>query len=160
MERPEDYNCYDHEKEFIEMIKNSMLARMKELNERTKDPQELGFELTEYENVNGSWYCSNWKATQDLSWFFSVFQKYQEWWLDNFGEALEIVNSNGFFETEKVHLALMIDAHKNMFDRAYNILCNEDINYNWENKIEVTEDFINKIKKIINENFFEIEDIF
>ena len=156
VERPEDYNCNDHEREFVEMIKSGVIERIKDYEGQEKDLSELGFDLTEYENVNGSWYCNTWKAEQDLSWFFSAFTKYQEWWMFNYGEPLDMTNSDGYFESERIHCCMMIDAYRNVFERSLQTL--DD--YDYDQTIEIDEKFIEAMTKAINDTIYNIEDIF
>ena len=161
--RPEDYDCRDHEMEFVDNIKSGVIDRLHDFEGNEYEPEDLGFILTENENVNGSWYCSTWQAQQDLSWFFSVFIRYQEWWMDNYGEPLDMYNGNDYIEVERIHCCMMIDAYRNVFDRAYNYLVDEseeDTGYHYGNRIEVTDKFIEDLTKVINENFHIIEDIF
>ena len=154
---PEDYNCKDHEIEFIDMVKSGVIERLKNYEGQEKKLSELGFDLTEIENLNGSWYNNPFKAEQELSWFFSVYEKYQEWWMVNYEETLNTNNDeNCCFETERVHCCMMIDAYRNVFERSLMTLKE----YDCDQTVVIDEKFINEMTKTINENINEIEDIF
>lgn len=149
-------NCYDNERDFVDMVKTGVIEKLEDYKGEEKDICDLGYDLTECENVNGSWYCSTYKAVQDLSKYFSVFMDYQEWWMNNYGEPLEMFDKNGYFEPERIHCCMMIDAYRNVFERAFEEL--ED--YNFEDNVMIDDEFIEKMTKAINDTIIEVEDIF
>jgi hypothetical protein len=70
------------------------------------DYQEIGLEITEAENANGSWYCNEADLKREVTnqfWFFKEF-------CNDFCE-IEYLRWNAVFETEVWHCAVMIELY-------------------------------------------------
>ena len=131
----------------LEEIKKDIIER---LNGRIGQKHylcDLGMILTESENANGSWYCSEYKAEQEIKKNFELCGDFVKWHKDIFGDEFTY---NPFLETEKFHCSTMIFAYENVFNQAVSD------HKKWNEKIEITEKFIEYIKehlKDVNEIF-------
>ncbi|RMD68425.1 MAG: hypothetical protein D6822_07030 [Cyanobacteria bacterium J149] len=100
---------------------------------------DLGYKLTENENMTGSWYCSAYDATQDLN----------EWMTDN--DAEEVVNyyrqnfgmipSDPIGEPEKYHLILVIAGVEYFFNQS------DTVQELWNDEVLITKKLVQKIIK-------------
>lgn len=99
----------------------------------------------ETENANGSWYCSAYKAKEDIREYLDEFFEFQEWYRKNFGVPIIFESDAEDYHNspECVHCSWFIFAveavFNSAFDKAYG---NTDI---WNKKIEITQDFIDKV---------------
>ena len=96
--------------------------------------------LFEGENVNGSVFCNTYKTKEFIKENFALFGELVEHWENVCGETL-----NPFLEPEKAHVILLLEAAQSVLS------CCELIDLNWNNQIELTEDFINELTSQINE---------
>ena len=136
----------------LESIKNKVID---ELNERIGETVylcDLGMELSESENADGSWYCSSYKAKEDIVDNFDFCGAFYEWHKDNFGEA---ISYNPFEETELFHCTMMIFAVENAFQYALNKTEYSDL---WNEEFEITEEFVKAIEDAIED--IKEDDIF
>lgn len=136
----------------LEAIKGKVID---ELNERIGDTVylcDLGMELSESENADGSWYCSNYKAKEDIVDNFDFCGAFYEWHKDNFDE---VISYNPFEETELFHCSMMIFAVSNAYDYALNKTKYSDL---WNEEVEITEEFVKEIEKAIED--IKEDDIF
>ena len=129
----------------LEEIKKDIIER---LNERIGQEHylcDLGMILTENENANGSWYCSEYQAKEEIEENFDLCSDFSEWHNDIYGEY-----KNPFGDPENFHCCMMICAYENVFNQAVSD------HKKWNEKIEITEKFIEYIKehlKDVNEIF-------
>lgn len=144
----------NHDQEFIKKIKEGVITRFQGLIGNTEVCADLDFLITENENSNGSWYGDAAKAEYELSLFSSVFERYQKWWIVTFGQEFEIT------DTDSAFCCMMIDAYRNVVDKVLEILITTDDNYDWDKNVEITETFVEEVKKTIYEAISELEDIF
>lgn len=126
-------------------MKNSLLNNIKEyIVEKLEDLEgvekyitDIPSLLTECQNINCSWYCSSYKAKEDLKEHFGDVQNFVEFYVDEFGERPPF---DVFLEPEKFHCMIMIYAVENVFYQ-----CNT-INFNWNKTVRVDNEFIENIK--------------
>ena len=136
----------------LESIKGKVID---ELNERIGQIHylcDLGTTLTESENTDGSWYCSSYKAKEDIVDNFDFCGAFYEWHKDNFGKA---ISYNPFEETELFHCNMMIFAVENAFSYALNKTEYSEL---WNDEFEITEEFVNAIEEAIED--IKEDDIF
>ena len=117
-----------------------------ELNERIGQTVylcDLGMELSEYENANGSWYCSRYEAEEEVKNNFEFCGSFIEWYKDNFGEVL-----NPFNDVELFHCTMMFFAVEGAFSCALNKTEYSDL---WNEKVEITEEFVDEIETALND---------
>jgi len=134
-------------KEFVDLIKQEVKERLPNWLGQHHYPCDLGYTLTEYENANGSWFCSRYEAREFIKKFFEDFEEYQGWYRWNFGEPewFEAEPDDYHHDIESVQCRMMINA----VDQAFNIAFgNNDI---WNEKTEITEEFCDKIEKALEE---------
>lgn len=138
-------------KEFVDLIKQEVKDRLPNWKGQMKYPCDLGYELTEYENANGSWHCSAYSAKEDIKKYFDDMEEYQSWYRLNFGEAdwFESDPDDYHNSLECFHCRMMINAVDVCFNRAFDIAFeNTDI---WNEKTEIDQDFIDKINTALEE---------
>ena len=134
----------------LESIKGKVID---ELNERIgSEPYlcDLGMELSEYENANGSWYFSRYEAEEDVKNNFDFTGDFIEWYKNNIGETL-----NPFDDVEKFHCIMMIFAVSNAYDYAFNKTKYSDL---WNEEFKITEEFVKAIEDAIED--IKEDDIF
>ena len=134
----------------LEIIKEKVIDELNERIGQTVYLCDLGMELSESENVNGSWYCSRYKAEEEVKANFDTCGKFVEWHKMNFGETL-----NPFDDVEKFHCIMMFFAVEGAFSSALN---NTEYSDLWNEKVEITEEFAKAIETALND--IEMEDIF
>ena len=134
----------------LEIIKEKVIDELNERIGQTVYLCDLGMELSESENVNGSWYCSRYKAEEEVKANFDTCGKFVEWHKMNFGETL-----NPFDDVEKFHCIMMVFAVEGAFSSALN---NTEYSDLWNEKVEITEEFAKAIETALND--VEMEDIF
>ena len=121
-------------------IKSDIIDR---LNERIGNDYylcDLGMELTEGENSNGSWFCNTYKAKEHLKENIETVDEFAEWYQNNFGEDGTLAKF--LTEPELFHCIFMIFCVENVFNQAVSDMSNE--------KIEITEEFIETVKQNLN----------
>ena len=131
----------------LEEIKKDIIER---LNERIGQEHylcELGMILTENENANGSWYCSEYKAEQEIKKNFELCGDFVKWHKDNFGDEFTY---NPFLETENFHCCMMICAYENVFNQAVSD------HKKWNEEIEINDKFI----EYVADHLKSVENIF
>ena len=137
----------------LETIKGKVIDELNERIGQTHYLCDLGMELAESENADGSWYCSSYKAKEDIIVDnFDFCGSFYEWYKDNFGEA---ISYNPFKDTELFHCSMMIFAVENAFSYALDKTKYSDL---WNEKFEITEEFVDEIEKAIED--IEEDDIF
>lgn len=120
-------------------IKGFIVDSLKEYGEGSKCYLcDLGLELSEYENCNGSWYCSTYKAEEEVKENWDFASSFFEYYKDNFGESLNP------FDTEKFHCCMMICAVQNSFNLVVNEI--DELTEFWNDEIEINDEFISKIE--------------
>ena len=151
-----------NDSEFIKMVKEEVIERLENLRGTRHYPCDLGFQLTETENANGSWYCSRYEAREDIKKYLEEYEAYCGWFKATFGEPeyFESDPDDYHHDIESVHCRMMINAIESCFSVACNKaegkgLFEEDF---WDDEIEITQDFIDAIKVGLKE-IKEVEDI-
>lgn len=134
----------------LEAIKGKVID---ELNERIGETVylcDLGMELSESENANGSWYCSTFKAKEEVKNNFEFCGCFVDFYQSEFGEIL-----NPFDDVEKFHCIMMIFAVEGAFSYALNKTEYSEL---WNDEFEITEEFVKEIEKAIED--IKEDDIF
>lgn len=98
---------------WFEDIKEDIVNRLEELEGTEHYTTDLGFTLTETENANGSWYCSAWKAEQEVAEHFRQYGAIAEYMRDNWEDK-----TNPLLETELFHCKAMICLYEQAFAYA------------------------------------------
>ena len=134
----------------LETIKGKVID---ELNERIGETVylcDLGMELSETENASGSWYCSTFKAKEEVKNNFEFCGSFIDWYNRYIGGLL-----NPFDDVEKFHCTMMIFAVENAYNYALSKTKYSDL---WNEEVEITEEFVKEIEEIIES--ITKEDIF
>ena len=134
----------------LETIKGKVIDELNERIGQTHYLCDLGMELSESENANGSWYCSTFKAEEEVKNNFGFCGGFIEWYKNNIGETL-----NPFDDVEKFHCIMMIFAVEGAFSYALNKTKYEEF---WNEEFEITEEFVKEIETALND--ITMEDIF
>ena len=119
----------------LENIKSFILERLKEFEGNEFEICDLGSKLSESENCNGSWYCSRYKAEQEIKDNWDFCKSFFEYYESNFDQELNP------FDSENFHCLMMIFAVGNAFDYAIS-----NIEIDNDERIEIDEEFISKIE--------------
>ena len=101
---------------------------------------DLATTLTEGENANGSVYCNAYQTKELIKANFELFGDFLEYYSNNFGEML-----NPFLEPEKTHVIFLIESCRQIISEC------KYIDDKWNDKIELKDSVIKKLKKHINE---------
>lgn len=129
---------------WFENIKADLIERLEEREGETAWICDIGHMLTESENVNGSWYCSTFKAREE------VFQNYEE-----FGAIAEYmarefeITTNPLLQPELFHVEAMITLYDQLF------LVGVD---DTDGETEITPEFIAQIRE--NLETIDFDDVF
>ena len=128
---------------WFEEIKSDIIARLHGLEDEEHYLCDVGFELTIDENNTGSWYCSTYKARQEIAEHFDEFGAVAEYMRDNFE-----YNVNPLLDSEKFHCCAMI----NIYEAAFN--CAVSGRDDWNDEIEITPELIAEIEAELNNVHF------
>ena len=134
----------------LETIKGKIIYELNERIGKTVYLCDLGMELSESENANGSWYCSRYRAVEDIKSNFDTCKSFVDWYNSNVGGLL-----NPFDDVEKFHCIMMIFAVENAYSSALN---NTEYSDLWNEEVEITEEFVKEIETALND--ITMEDIF
>jgi len=135
----------------VEEIKEFIIDRLEDMEGSKHYLCDIGMELSDSKNCDGSWYCSSFEAKQAIKENWDLCGKFSEYYKSDFGISPE----NPFESSELFHCQMMIFAVNNSFQYALN---ETDFSDMWNDKIEITEEFTNEIKEAL-ENLTE-SDIF
>lgn len=140
-------------KEFTDLVKQEVKERIRDHVGQEHYICDFGFLLTEYENCNGSWFCSTYEAKEFVKKYFDDFEDYQGWYRCNFGEPewFESEPDDYHHDIESVQCRMMIYAVEECFNNAFDIAFENDKDNIWNSKIEITQDFCDKIEKALEE---------
>lgn len=122
----------------LEKIKGKVIDELNERIGQTIYVCDLGMELSDNENADGSWYCSRYKAEEDIKSNFELCKSFVNWYSSNIGGLL-----NPFDDLEKFHCTMMIFAVENAYCDAINKTKYMDL---WNEETEITEDFVKAIE--------------
>lgn len=123
---------------WFEDIKENIINRLEELEGNEYYVSDIGFTLTETENANGSWYCSAWKAEQEVAEHFRQYDAIAEYMRDEFEDR-----TNPLLETELFHCKAMICLYEQAFNCA---VCDMP---EWNDQITVDAAFIDRVKEAL-----------
>ena len=133
--------------EWFDGIKADVLERLENMEGREMYLCDVGFELTMYENTNGSWYCSAYKAREDIGQHFDEFGRIAEYMRDNFDD-----NTNVLLETELFHVRAMIALYEQTFNAAVS-----DFD-EWNEQITIDAAFVDRVREALEG--LDFDDIF
>ena len=103
---------------------------------------DQGMTLTEGENANGSWYCSTYKAQEDLKIWFDDIGDFIEEYVNKFGTRPQY---DAFVDAESFHCLMMIMG----VEKAINGL--DIIQDHWNKKITLDDKTIKAIIEELNQ---------
>lgn len=132
---------------WIEEIKKDIITRLEDMIGTEICLCDLGFQLTECENATGSWYCSTYKAREEIAEHIEEYGLIAEYQRENFDIMI-----NPLLESEKFHCSAMITLYEALFNSAVSDF------EEWDEDIEVTPEFIERVKESLSDVSFE--DIF
>ena len=127
----------------METLKNfvidAMIDRLNEMGDREIYGADIGYEIFDEANCNGSYTCSTIEAENFICKYFSEI-----------GEVVEDIKSNlgaefipnCFLQSEKFQVVIMLEMSNSLCGQC------EFVNINWNNEIELTEE---NIKLIISQ---------
>lgn len=128
----------------VEEIKGFIIDKLEDMEGSEYYLCDIGMELSESENCNGSWYCSSFEVKQAIKENWNLCGDFFEYYKSEFGMSSE----NPFENPELFHCQMMIFAVSNSFNYALN---KTDFSDMWNEKIEITEEFVNEIKKTLED---------
>lgn len=136
--------------EFIAEVKDKILLELGERIGRSYYICDLGYELTSAENADCSWYCSTYKAKEAIKKYLDEYMLFVGYSRTNLGfiPYFESEPDDYHHSVECVHCSMMIEAVDDVLNLAvsnYEEQSGEE--FDQSSKIEVTDGFIEKIKK-------------
>ena len=124
---------------YTQTCKQHIIDTIADWQDQDIEVSEFGHTLSEGENANGSWYCSTYKAEQDLDAFGrDAVAEFIDEYKSNFGE----LPYDAYTEPESFHCLMMIVGVENVFNQLAAV---QNI---WDKKVKLTKKLI---KKIIDE---------
>ena len=124
--------------ELLKSIIEDIPDRLNDYIELKRDKSDIAYLLTESENANGSWYCSEYRAKEDIGKYWNEVTEFVQWHRDYMGD---LPQWDVFLDTENFHCMFMIYAYEQVFYQAcYNAGLDED-------EYEIDQSFIDKIKE-------------
>lgn len=129
---------------WFDAIKADMIERLEDMEGREIYVCDIGFELTYSENTTGSWYCSTYKAREEIGEHWHEFGLIAEYMHENWGD-----DTNPLLDSEKFHVRAMICLYERLYDHAvYN-------RTDWNDEITIDSDFIASAKAAITDTVFD-----
>ena len=136
-------------KTFYTDLRNTIIERLNDYKGVEVYGSDLAYTLFEWENADGSVFCSTYKTKEFIKNNFDLFADFSEHYKNTFGESLNI-----FAEPEKAHVILLLEA-------AQMVLSNlNTVNEFWDDSKELTEELINAIVEELNKLGLTDEEIF
>ena len=129
--------------EWFEEIKEDIIVRLEENKGREEYVCDMGYMLTEYENCNGSWYCSAPAARDEIGEHLEEFGAIAEYMKYSLG-----IETNPLLESETFHCQALITVYETTFAYAAG-----DIDY--DGQTEITAEFIEAIREKLKTINFE-----
>lgn len=139
---------------FTTIIKNWLIDELEERKGQNMEvcPEDLGYELTEGINVNGSVHCSAWEASKFIKENFYMFGDLVEYVKDNYAEYL-----NPMLEPEKAEVIAYIEGVNYLLNNLETLQKEIDKSeYNQNIQIVLTDDLIDNMINELKNNDFEI----
>lgn len=136
--------------DMLENIKDFIITELKNRSGERYYLCDIGMELSSNENCNGSWYCSTYKAEEEVKENWDFCKSFFEYYKNEFGTCLNP------FDTENFHCVMMICAVQNAFNLTVNEI--DELTEFWNDKIEINDEFISKIETGLQN--LELDDIF
>ena len=129
---------------FIDDCKKDIMDRLEDYKDTEHYLCDIGFMLTEGENVNGSWYCNSSMAESEL---FNNHEVFGYIWNEckfQFGPDF-MGDLNPFDDAERVHVVLMIELYRMLFDMAVS-----DFD-EWNDLVTIDDDFIERVREALDD---------
>lgn len=131
---------------FMANIEKDIIDRLKDIKGETMYAYDIGMELTMCENNNGSWYCSEKEAMDEISENFEMFHIIAEYMRENLG-----IDTNVMLDPELFHVQAMITLYDATFQAALSKMRCED------DEITIDNNFIREIKdELIDIEFYDV----
>lgn len=124
---------------YFDFCKNVALEKLDEYVGNNTYLCDLDYMLTDYENVNGSWYCSEHKAKKDVQEWFEDLGDFVEYYKDNFGDNK---NLNVLGNVEGFHCLAVICGVADIVQSALS-----KMNVDGDEEVELTPQLVSAIKK-------------
>lgn len=121
---------------YFNTCKQHILNNIGEYEGKEIEVSDFGMTLTEGENANGSYYCSTYKAEQDLKEWISDISDFREEYKDNFGEYPK---QDSLGDAESFHCLMMIIGVEKLFN---SLECIQNL---WNEKATLNKKLIKKI---------------
>lgn len=135
---------------FVENAITGVMYKLDNLEGTTHYGCDLGYTLTEEENMNGCWYMYNSleNVLNDVSDYLEIYMDIASDWKWTTGETVDF-----FSDPVKAHCLLMMHSYHivftQIFDKALGLgLIDNDY---WQDKIEVNAEFIEAMRKASRE---------
>ena len=123
---------------FEDFIKDILKERLKDYKGQTHYLGDIGYKLTENENMTGSWYCSAYDAEEDIKTYINEFFKFTKWYADRYGYTDDISIGNA----EVAHLIFIIESVRIMFDGVA-----AELSYTSDDKVTLDDEFISQVNE-------------
>ena len=131
------------ENTYKETCREHIIDTISDYEGQEVEMSELGMTLTEGENATGSWYCSTYKAQQDLQAWFNDVGDFIEEYESEFGDKPQ---HDAFTQPELFHCLMMIVGVEKIFNNL------DAVSELWNKRITLDQKIINKIIKELGEN--------
>lgn len=122
--------------EWFNDVKIDLLSRLEEMEGEEMYLSDIGFSLTENENMDDSWYCNSLLAKEEIKENWEEFGAIAEYMHDNLG-----CSTNPLLEPEKFHCQAMICLYEQVFNYAV-----RDFE-KWNEQAIIDNDLIERVKK-------------
>lgn len=129
---------------WFESIKEDIVSRLEDMTGEEKYLCDIGFFLTETENANGSWYCSTYKAKEEISQHWEEFGVIAEYMHDVWG-----CTTNPLLESERFHCQAM----NCLYEQAFN--CAVCYFEEWNEQIAIDDELIERVKTALENVGFD-----
>lgn len=125
---------------YFDFCKNVALDKLDDFEDGMSYACDLASWLTMSENNTGSWYCSRYKAMEDIKNWFLDLADFVDYYKNNFGYS---ENLNVFKNPEVFHCLAIICGVEAIVNQC------KYLNDNWDNKVVLDYNTIQLLKKQI-----------
>ena len=131
-------------KDFITYCKDYIIDNLPEHEGRLIYPGDLGYDLMEGPNADGTLTYSSYEAKEYLREWWDEADDYYEYERNNFGKG----GHNPFANPEAYMTCMVIEGVNALISQAFDRI--DDVE--WNEKVELTADLIEQITEKVNEN--------
>ena len=135
--------------EFMDVVKEEAKRRLYDRIGETVYLCDLGMELTEAENCDGTWSYSRRNDMTNIKIYWDECADFVEYYHSNLGEDVP----NVFENPEKFFCCMMIEAISSLVGQS---ICDGSLSDKWNDEVELTEEMV----KTIVEDFDNIDEVF